>query len=336
MTTNTQPIQDFITALQFNEWKAGIITKAKFLLPNIISDLKKKELSLYRANKLTTQLFTDLQSTDEEVFDESLSLIRSLIAEFSFQRKDFYLISQPEFIEKKKDELQINYLEKSIDLNCDAWAQLLSELHPMMFKFADRAFKANMTQFYITDERFSKRRYEYNKFSFFNSAFNWEDFRHAYSTCEEYCLEVMPKLLSASEFSEEKVLSFLESILQWRLFNLLQQDLINYLNKLIGNNNAEKVENPIVNFNVNFLPTTQIELGLDGVDVRDFLKNLFNLISLTETTPTGEHFGEDVVRFYTDNPSKNILLHNHFNVSVSKPQRQSLYVQRKLKVKYVK
>ena len=80
MTTTTQPIQDFITALQFNEWKAGIITKAKFLLPNIISDLKKKESSLYRANKLTTQLFTDLQSTDEEVFDESLSLIRSLIA----------------------------------------------------------------------------------------------------------------------------------------------------------------------------------------------------------------------------------------------------------------
>lgn len=336
MTTATQLIQDFIPESQFNEWKAGIIAKAKFLLPNIISDFKKKESSLHRAQEITAQLFTDLQSADEEVFGESLNLIRSLISEFSFQEKDFYLVSKKEFIEKKKDELHINFLEKRIDLNCDAWTQLLSEVHPMMFKFAKHAFKSNMTQFYIIEECFSKRRYESNKFSFFNSAFNWEDFRHSYSSCEEYCLEVMPKLLTASEFNEEKVLAFLESILQWRLFNLLQQDLINYLNKLIGNNNAEKVENPIVNFNVNFLPTTQIELGLDGVDVRDFLKNLFNLISLTETTPTGEHFGEDVVRFYTDNPSKNILLHNHFNVSVSKPQRQSLYVQRKLKVKYVK
>lgn len=336
MTTTTQPIQDFITALQFNEWKAGIITKAKFLLPNIISDLKKKESSLYRANKLTTQLFTDLQSTDEEVFDESLSLIRSLIAEFSFQRKDFYLISQSEFIEKKKDELQINHLEKSIDLNCDAWAQLLSELHPMMLEFADRAFKANMTQFYITDERFSKRRYKYNKFSFFNSAFNWEDFRHAYSTPEEYCLKIMPQLLEASMFNEEKVLSFLESVLQWRLFNLLQRELINNLNELIGNNNAEKVANPVANFNINFLPSTQFELGLDGDEVRYFLRSLFNLISLTETTPTGELWSEDAVRLYNENPSKNILLYHHFNISVSKAKRHYWYSDRKLKVKYVK
>ena len=336
MTTNTQLIQDFIPESQFNEWKAGIIAKAKFWLPDIISNLKKKESSLHRAQEITARLFTDLQSTDEEVFDESLNLIRSLIAEFSFQRKDFYLISQSDFIEKKKDELQINYLEKSIDLNCDAWAQLLSELHPMMLEFADRAFKANMTQFYITDERFSKRRYEYNKFSFFNSAFNWEDFRHAYSTSEEYCLEVMPKLLSASEFSEEKVLSFLDSILQWRLFNLLQQEFINNLNELIGNNNAEKVANPVADFNINFLPSTQFELGLDGDEVRDFLRSLFNLISLTETTPTGEPWSEDVVRLYNENPSKNILVYNHFNISVSKAKRHPWYSKRKLKVKYVK
>lgn len=336
MTTNTQPIQDFITALQFNEWKSGIIDKAKFLLPNIISDFKKKELSLHRAQEITTRLFTDLQSTDEETFDESLTLIRSLIAEFSFQRENFYLISQSDFIEKKKDELQINYLEKSIDLNCDAWAQLLSELHPMMLEFADRAFKANMTQFYITDERFSERRYKYNKFSFFNSAFNWEDFRHSYSTSEEYCLKIMPQLLEASEFSEEKVLSFLESVLQWHLFNLLQQEFINNLNELIGNNNVEKVANPVADFNINFLPTTQFELGLDGEEVRDFLKNLFNLISLTETTPTGELWGENMVRLYNENPSKNILLHNHFNISVSKAKRHQWYSRRKLKVKYVK
>lgn len=336
MTTIAQPIQDFITALQFNEWKAGIIDKAKFLLPNIISDFKKKKLSLHRAQEITARIFAELQNTDEETFDESLNLIRSLIAEFLFQRKDFYLISQPEFIEKKKDELRINHLEKSIDLNCDAWAQLLSELHPMMLEFADRAFKANMTQFYITDERFSKRRYEYNKFSFFNSAFNWEDFRHAYSTSEEYCLEVMPKLLSASEFSEEKVLSFLDSILQWRLFNLLQQEFINNLNELIGNNNAEKVANPVADFNINFLPSTQFELGLDGDEVRDFLRSLFNLISLTETTPTGEPWSEDVVRLYNENPSKNILVYNHFNISVSKAKRHPWYSKRKLKVKYVK
>ena len=334
--TATQLIQDFIPESQFNEWKAGIIAKAKFLLPDIISGLEQKGSRLHRAQEITTRIFTDLQSTDEEVFDESLSLIRSLISEFSFQEDNFYCVSQPKFIEKKKDELQINYLEKSIDLNCDAWAQLLSELHPMMFKFADRAFKANMTQFYITDERFSKRRYEYNKFSFFNSAFNWEDFRHAYNTPEEYCLKIMPQLLEASMFNEEKVLSFLESILQWRLFNLLQQEFINNLNELIGNNNVEKVANPVADFNINFLPTTQFELGLDGEEVRDFLKNLFNLISLTETTPTGEIWSDDTVRHYNDNPSKNILMYNHFNISVSKAKRNPWYSRRKLKVKYVK
>ena len=334
--TATQLIQDFIPESQFNEWKAGIIAKAKFLLPDIISGLEQKGSHLHRAQEITTRIFTDLQSTDEEVFDESLSLIRSLISEFSFQEDNFYCVSQPKFIEKKKDELRINYLEKSIDLNCDAWAQLLSELHPMMFKFADRAFKANMTHFYITDERFSKRRYEYNKFSFFNSAFNWEDFRHSYNTSEEYCLEVMPKLLLASEFNEEKVLSFLESVLQWCLFNSLQQELINNLNELIGNNNVEKVANPVANFNINFLPTTQFELGLDGEEVRDFLKNLFNLISLTETTPTGELWSQNMVRLYNENPSKNILLHNHFNISVSKAKRNQWYSRRKLKVKYVK
>lgn len=336
MTTIAQPIQDFIPESQFNEWKAGIIAKAKFLLPDIISGLEQKGSRLHRAQEITTRIFTDLQNTDEEVFEESLNLIRSLISEYSFQEKAFYLVSKADLIEKKKDELHINFLEKSIDLNCDAWAQLLSELHPMMFKFADRAFKANMTQFYIIDERFSELRYKYNKFSFFNSAFNWEDFRHSYNTSEEYCLEVMPKLLLASEFNEEKVLSFLESVLQWCLFNSLQQELINNLNELIGNNNVEKVANPVANFNINFLPTTQFELGLDGEEVRDFLKNLFNLISLTETTPTGELWSQNMVRLYNENPSKNILLHNHFNISVSKAKRNQWYSRRKLKVKYVK
>ena len=336
MTTATQLIQDFIPESQFNEWKAGIIAKAKFLLPNIISDFKKKESSLHRAQEITAQLFTDLQSTDEEVFDESLNLIRSLIAEFSFQRKDFYLISQSDFIEKKKDELQINYLEKSIDLNCDAWIRLLSGLHPMMFELADRAFKSNLTQIYITDKRFSKCRYRSNKFSFFNSAFNWEDFHQSYSNEEEYCLKIMPQLLEASMFNEEKVLSFLESVLQWQLFNSLQIELVNRLNGIIEQNDAGKVPNPIIRLNINSLPSTQLELGLEGVEVSVFLKTLFNLISLTDATPTGELWSEDVVRLYNENPSKNILLYNHFNISVSKAQGHSLYSKRKLKVKYVK
>ena len=344
MTTTTQLIQDFIPESQFNEWKAGIIAKAKFWLPDIISNLKKKESSLHRAQEITARLFTDLQNTDEMAFNESLNLTRSLISEFSFQEKDFYCVSQSNFIKKKKDELHINFLEKSIDLNCYAWTQLLSSLHPMMLEFANRAFKSNMTQFYIIDERFSECRYKYNKFPFFNSAFNWEDFRHSYSTSEEYCLKIMPQLLEASEFSEEKVLSFLESVLQWHLFNLLQQEFVNNLNELIGNNNVEKVANPVADFNINFLPTTQFELGLDGEEVRDFLKNLFHFISLTDvspnltdtTAPTGNLWIEDIVRRYNNNPSKNILIFDHFNISVSKAKRNPWYSRRKLKVKYVK
>ena len=114
MTTTTQLIQDFIPESQFNEWKAGIIAKAKFWLPDIISNLKKKESSLHRAQEITSRLFTDLQNTDEMAFNESLNLTRSLISEFSFQEKDFYCVSQSNFIKKKKDELHINFLEKSI------------------------------------------------------------------------------------------------------------------------------------------------------------------------------------------------------------------------------
>lgn len=109
---------------------------------------------------------------------------------------------------------------------------------------------------------------------------------------EEYCLDVMPKLLVASEFSEEKALAFLDTILQWELFDSLQQDLINGLNEKIAQNNAEKVANPIANFNINFLPATQFELGLNGDETRYFLRNLFYLISLTEITPTGEIWDE--------------------------------------------
>ena len=154
---------------------------------------------------------------------------------------------------RKKDELRINYLEKRIDLNCDVWTRLLSELHPMMFELADRAFKSNMTQSCITDKCFSKRRYESNKFSFFDSSFNWEDFHHSYSKEEEYCLKVMPQLLEVSIFNEEKVLGFLNSVLKWDFFNSLQIELVNRLNEIIEQNDAEKVPNPVIDFNINSL-----------------------------------------------------------------------------------
>lgn len=335
-TATTQFIKDFISKEAFNEWKAGIIAKAKSLLPSIISESYKAELDLNQANDIANQLLSKLQNTNEKAFKESLDLIRSLISAYSFQENLLSLISQPDFIEKKKDELRINHLEKSIDLNCDAWIRLLSALHPMMFELADRAFKSNMTQSYITEERFSKRRYSSNKFSFFNSSFNWEDFFQSYRNEEEYCLKVMPQLLEASIFNEEKALGFLNSILRWELFNSLQIELVNRLNGIIEQNDAEKVPNPIVSFNINSLPSTQLELGLEGVEVRVFLKTLFNLISLTDVSLTGEFWTEDMVRRYNDNPSKNILILDRFNISVSKAKSHSLYSKRKLKVKYAK
>ena len=335
-TATTQPIKDFISEVAFNEWKTGLIAKAKSLLPSIISESYKAELDLDQANDIANQLFSKLQNTNEKAFKESLDLVLSLISAYSFQTEMLSLVSQPDFIEKKKDELRINYLEKRIDLNCEAWTRLLSELHPMMFELADRAFKSNMTQSYITDECFSKLRYASNKFSFFDSSFNWEDFCHSYSKEEEYCLKVMPQLLEASIFNEEKVLEFLNSALQWDLFNSLQIELVNRLNGIIEQNDAEKVPNPVIDFNINSLPSTQLELGLEGVEVRVFLKTLFNLISLTDVSPTGEFWSEDIVRRYNNNPSKNILILARFNISVSKPKYHSLYSERKLKVKYAK
>ena len=51
-----------------------------------------------------------------------------------------------------------------------------------------------------------------------------------------------------------------------------------------------------------------MELGLEGAEVRVLLKTLFNLISLTDVSPTGEFWSEDIVKRYNDNPSKNILI----------------------------
>ena len=103
MTTATaQPIKDFISEDAFNEWKAGLIAKAKSLLPSIISESYKAELDLDQANDIANQLFSKLQNTNEKAFNESLDLVRSLISGYSFQTELLSLVSQPDFIEKKK------------------------------------------------------------------------------------------------------------------------------------------------------------------------------------------------------------------------------------------
>ena len=332
-TATTQFIKDSILEEAFNEWKAGIMTKAKMALPEMMRALNHGRSNLNLVNQITQQIFSALQNVDQEIFKDSLKSIRSLISEYSFQEDGFYLASQSTFATEKKDEIEINHLERNIDLNCDIWTQFLSGLHPMMFELAKCAYNGGFTPNYIVNERLSKRRYHSTKFTFFNMEFNWKDSNKGEN---EYCLEVMPQLLQASDFDEEKALMFLESVLQWQVFNQLQQELIADLNKLIENNDSEKVTQPVVEFNINFLRSTQFELGLDGLETQDFLKKLFTLISLTDATPTGEPWGDEVIDFYNRNPSKNILLYNNFNVSVSKPNRTSLYAKRKLKVKYAR
>ena len=82
-TVATQPIKDFISEVAFNEWKAGLIAKAKSLLPSIISESYKAELDLDQANDIANQLFSKLQNTNEKAFKESLDLVRSLISAYS-------------------------------------------------------------------------------------------------------------------------------------------------------------------------------------------------------------------------------------------------------------
>ena len=144
----------------------------------------------------------------------------------------------------------------------------------------------------------------------------------------------MPLLLIASEFDEEKALAFLESILQWRAFELLQQSLATDLNNFIEKNDLKEVPQPVAVFNINALHLTKFELGLSEIKIMLFFKTLFDFISLTEVTPTGEPFGEEVIRYYNGNPNKDILLHNHFNISVAEMKQSFLYSERKLTVKY--
>ena len=87
-------------------------------------------------------------------------------------------------------------------------------------------------------------------------------------------------------------------------------------------------------FNINSLHLTKLELGLSEIKILLFFKTLFDFISLTEVTPTGEPFGDEVIRHYNNNPNKEILVHNHFNISVAEMKRSFLNSERKLTVKY--
>lgn len=330
MTTTAQPIKDFIPESQFNEWKDGIIAKAKTLFPALISKLNQKEARLDHANRLAMHIFSKLENVKEEVFNDSLDLTFTLISEYSFQENDFSFVSKSDFLNKKKDALRIRYLEKNIDLNYHIWMQFLSELHPMMAELAKHAYNLGTTSIYIPEESFSEQRYYHESctFSFFDKEFNRQ-----YS--DEYCLETMPQLVTASEFDEEKALAFLDSILQWQAFELLQQSLVTDLNNLVEQNEPKEVPQPVAEFNINAPHLTKFELGLSDFKVMKFFRTLFDFISLTEVTPTGKLFRGDVISFYNDNPNKEILIHNHFNISVAEMKQSFLYSERKLTVKYV-
>ena len=254
MTTATQPIQDFIPESQFNEWKKGIIAKAKTLLPALINDFNRKEVRLDHANRTAISIFSKLENLNEEVFNNSLELAFTLISEYSFQENDFSFVSKSDFLDKKKDALRIRYLEKNIDLNYSIWTQFLSELHPMMDQLARHAYHLGTTSIYIPEQSFSEQRYESYKFPFFDKEFNRQDSEQVE---DEYCLNVMPQLLTASEFDEEKALAFLDSILQWRAFELLQQSLVTDLNSLIEQNDPKEVPQPVAEFNINALHLTK-------------------------------------------------------------------------------
>lgn len=311
----------------------GIIAKAKTLFPALISKLNQKEARLDHANRLAMHIFSKLENVKEEVFDNALELTFTLISEYSFQETDFSFVSKSDFLNKKKDALRIRYLEKNIDLNYHIWMRFLSELHPMMAQLAKHAYNLGTTSIYIAEQSFSNCRYESDKFHFFDKEFNFNR-QNSQPTEDEYCLEIMPQLLIASDFDEEKALAFLESILQWRAFELLQQSLITDLNDLVKQNDPKEVPQPVAEFNINALHLTKLELGLSEIKILLFFKTLFDFISLTEVTPTGEPFGDEVIRHYNNNPNKEILVHNHFNISVAEMKRSFLHSERKLTVKY--
>lgn len=333
-TTTIQPIKDLISETQFNEWKNGIIAKAKTLLPALISDFDLKGVRLDHANRVAMHIFSKLENVNEEVFDNSLDLTFTLISEYSFQESDFSFVSKSDFLNKKKDELRIRYLEKNIELNHHIWVRFLSELHPMMAQLARHAYHAELTPIYIQEKSFSECRYEsgvFGQFPFFNIKFNCQSYEQEEN---EYYLDMMPQLVTASEFDEEKALSFLDSVLQWRAFELLQQSLVTDLNNLIEQNEPKEVPQPVAEFNINALHLTKFELGLKDFKVKKFFKTLFDFISLTEVTPNGRGFKDEVIRMYNDNPNKEILVHDHFNISVAEMKKSFINTERKLTVEY--
>lgn len=70
-TVTTQPIKDAISEEAFNEWKAGIMAKAKMALPEMMRALNYGRSNLNRVNQITHQIFSELQNVDQEIFKDS-------------------------------------------------------------------------------------------------------------------------------------------------------------------------------------------------------------------------------------------------------------------------
>lgn len=308
------------TEKEFKEWKEAILAKVKSNFPSILAKHEQVQNSLKKSNEYTLKLMTEMNELENDEFDEVMSNLLSTISRYDYQEHNFSLVSKKDFDLKFKRQEE-NNIKGFINNNSVAWLKVM-DVETTLLKIADKAYEMRKTNIFIPEENYFRLDYRYNKFYFFAEMYNFSD--SPLGSKEEYDEKQLPILLKASEFSEEKVLAFLEEILKYEVYEALQLEVEKEIKKIV-----EDTQDGVANFDVNALNHTKIELVLDFDKNKRLLKNIALAINLTVKDEV--ILDEKTFNLLKDNPSKMIKV-GCLKVSLSK--NKSYYSDQKIKIKY--
>ena len=308
------------TEKEFKEWKEAILAKVKSNFPSILAKHEQVQNSLKKSNEYTLKLMNEMNELENDEFDEVMSNLLSTISRYDYQEHNFSLVSKKDFDLKFKRQEE-NNIKGFINNNSVAWLKVM-DVETTLLKIADKAYEMRKTNIFIPEENYFRLDYRYNKFHFFAEMYNFSD--SPLGSKEEYDEKQLPILLKASEFSEEKVLAFLEEILKYEVYEALQLEVEKEIKKIV-----EDTQDGVANFDVNALNQTKLELVLDFDKNKRLLKNIALAINLTVKDEV--ILDEKTFNLLKDNPSKMIKV-GCLKVSLSK--NKSYYSDQKIKIKY--
>lgn len=308
------------TEKEFKEWKEALLAKVKSQLPSILDKHEQVQNTLKKSHECTLKLMQEINELDNDGFGEIMVNLLSAISKYDYQERGFSLVNKEDFALKFKKQEE-NYIKGCVNNNSVAWIKVMKVM-PVLMDIADKAYDMRKTNIFIPEENYFRLDYRYNKFHFFAEMYNFSD--SPLGSKEEYDEKQLPILLKASEFSEEKVLAFLEEILKYEVYEALQLEVEKEIKKIV-----EDTQDGVANFDVNALNQTKLELVLDFDKNKRLLKNIALAMNLTVKDEV--ILDEKTFNLLKDNPSKMIKV-GCLKVSLSK--NKSYYSDQKIKIKY--